>query len=307
MDTSANTQKLREDILELKRQNNAIILAHNYVQGDVQDIADFVGDSLELSRKAAENHAENIVFCGVRFMGETAKLLSPRAHVLMPTQHAGCPMADMCPPHELRQFKEDHPDHFLIAYVNTTAETKALVDLCVTSGNAEKILRKIDTQRPILFLPDQNLGANLNQKLGLHMDLWNGCCRSHNRIATEAIELAKQHYPDAPVLVHLECRPEVVAMADAALSTAGILAYAKNSTPKSFIIGTESGILHRLKKENPDKDFHGLWPNVICPDMKKITLQGVHDALSGKGFEIQIPDELIAKAVAPIQRMLEHS
>ncbi len=299
--------ELQNEILELKAKTGATILAHNYVIPEIQDIADFCGDSLELSRKAKDNKAEIIVFCGVRFMGETAKLLSPASRVLMPDPDAGCPMADMCNPEELRKWKEAHPEHILVAYVNTTAATKALVDICVTSGNAERIVKSLGTARPILFLPDRNLGQNLNNKLHIQMDLWNGCCPIHNRIPPEALDRARTEYPDAPAMVHLECQPEIVAKADTALSTAGMLKYVETSSAKTFIVGTEAGMLHRLETMFPDRKFVGLKPTILCHDMKKITLESVRDCLIGKGFEIQLSEEILHNAVKPIERMLDMS
>lgn len=298
---------LQKEILELKAKTGATLLAHNYVEPEIQDIADFCGDSLELSRKAKENKAETIVFCGVRFMGETAKLLSPKSRVIMPTLDAGCPMADMCDPDELRTWKAAHPDHLLVAYVNTTAATKSLVDICVTSGNAEKIVKKLGNSRPILFLPDKNLGSNLNNRLNIHMDLWNGCCPIHNRIDVEDIRKIHKEYPNAPVMVHLECTPEVVAEADTALSTAGMLKYVENSSASTFIVGTESGMIHRLETVFPDRKFIGLPPRILCHDMKKMTLEMVRDCFIGKGFEIKLSDEILTSAVRPIEKMLEMS
>ena len=300
-------EDLKAEILKLKQEQHATILVHNYVEADVQDVADFIGDSLELSRKAKENQAETIIFCGVRFMGETAKLLSPKARVIMPAANAGCPMAEMCQADALRAWKAANPEAYIIAYVNTTAATKALVDICVTSGNAERIVTKLDMNRPVMFLPDQNLGANLNRKLGLNMMLWNGYCHTHNHISPDDIRDAKALHPDSPVLVHLECRPEVVELANAALSTAGMLTYVQKSSAKSFIIGTEEGMIYRLETLFPDRQFYGLNHPILCPNMKRITLPLVRDALLGKGLEIQLSDDIMTKAVRPIERMLEMS
>ena len=300
-------EDLKAEITKLKHEKHATILVHNYVEADVQDIADFIGDSLELSRKAKENQAETIIFCGVRFMGETAKLLSPKARVIMPAANAGCPMAEMCQAEALRAWKAANPEAYIVAYVNTTAATKALVDICVTSGNAERIVTKLDMKRPVMFLPDQNLGANLNRKLGLNMMLWNGYCHTHNRISPDDIRQAKAQHPDSPVLVHLECKPEVVELADAALSTAGMLTFVQKSNAKSFIIGTEEGMIYRLETLFPDRQFYGLNHPILCPNMKRITLPLVRDALLGKGLEIQLSDEIMTKAVLPIERMLEMS
>lgn len=299
--------QIQNEIIALKKSSGAVLLAHNYVEPEIQDIADFCGDSLELSRKAKENCAETIVFCGVRFMGETAKLLSPKSHVLMPCPDAGCPMADMCSPEELRAFKASHPNHILAAYVNTTAVTKSLVDICVTSGNAEKIIQKLGNDRPIMFLPDRNLGANLNNRLKMKMDLWHGCCPIHNAISLESLKKARADYPDAPIMVHLECTPEIVAEANAALSTAGMLKFVENSDAKTFIVGTEAGMLHRLETMFPDRCFVGLEPRILCRDMKKMSLERVRDCFIGKGFEITLPEDILTSAVKPIERMLELS
>ena len=300
-------QTMISKIQALKEREHAVILAHTYVVPEIQDVADFVGDSLELSRKARDNRAETIIFCGVRFMGETAKLLCPQARVVMPTGAAGCPMADSCVYEGLRAWKADHPDHMLVAYVNTTAATKSLVDICVTSGNAERIVQKLDKDRPIMFLPDRNLGANLNRRLGLNMELWNGCCWLHNGIRVSDIERAKAAYPDAEVIVHLECQPEVVDMADAALSTAGMLCHVEKSQARRFIVGTECGMLHRLEVMFPDRVFVGLEPSLVCHNMKKNTLENLVDALEGRGYEITLPEEIMVSAVRPIERMLEWS
>ena len=296
---------LEEEIIRLKEQHNALILAHNYTRPEIQDIADFVGDSLELSRKAAECQAPVIVFCGVRFMAETAKILSPESIVLHPNPHSGCPMADMASPEEVANYRKAHPDTLVVAYVNTTAATKTEVDLCCTSGNAEKLIAGLPSYRKILFLPDANLGANLNGKLNRKMDLWPGCCPTHNKILPEHITAAKEKHPDALVLVHPECTPAVVALADRALSTGGMLKFVRESERKEFIIGTECGILHRMRKENPDKNFYPLEPAVLCPNMKKITVEDVLFALRDLSPRIELDDAMRQKAKAPIDRMLE--
>ena len=296
---------LEEEIGALKAQHQALILAHNYTRPEIQDIADFVGDSLELSRKAAECHAPVIVFCGVRFMAETAKTLSPESIVLHPNPHSGCPMADMASPEAVAEYREKHPDTLVVAYVNTTAATKTEVDLCCTSGNAEKLIAGLPPEEKILFLPDANLGANLNRKLGRKMDLWPGCCPTHNKILPEHITAAKEKYPGALVLVHPECTPAVVALADRALSTGGMLKFVRESEQKEFIIGTECGILHRMRKENPGKQFYPLEPAVLCPNMKKITLEDVLFALRDLAPRIELDEEMRKKAKAPIDRMLE--
>ena len=296
---------LEAEIVRLKEQHNALILAHNYTRPEIQDIADFVGDSLELSRKAAECRAPVIVFCGVRFMAETAKTLSPESIVLHPNPYSGCPMADMASPEAVAAYREKHPGTLIVAYVNTTAATKTEVDLCCTSGNAEKLIAGLPPEKKILFLPDANLGANLNHKLDRDMDLWPGCCPTHNRILPEHITAAKEKHPDALVLVHPECTPAVVALADRALSTGGMLKFVRESEHEEFIIGTECGILHRMRKENPGKQFHPLEPAVLCPNMKKITLEDVLFALRDLAPRIELDEVMRKKARAPIDRMLE--
>ena len=296
---------VEEEIAALKKRRGALILAHNYTRPEVQELADYVGDSLELARKAAECHAPVIVFCGVRFMAETAKILSPESIVLHPEPHAGCPMADMASPEEVKKYREKHPDALVVAYVNTTAATKTEVDVCCTSGNAEKLVSQLPADREILFLPDANLGANLNGKRGREMALWPGFCPTHNRIMPEHIAAAKAKHPGAVVLVHPECTPAVVVLADHALSTGGMLRFVRGSEEKEFIIGTECGIIHRMQKENPDKKFYPLEPAVLCPNMKKITPENVLFALRDLFPRIEIDEAVRSKAKAPIDRMLE--
>lgn len=296
---------LEEEITGLKRQRNAVILAHNYTRPEIQDIADFVGDSLELSRKAAECRAPVIVFCGVRFMAETAKILSPESVVLHPNPSSGCPMADMAEPDAVAEYRKKYPDTLVVAYVNTTAATKTAVDLCCTSGNAEKLIASLPPEQKILFLPDANLGSNLNIKLNRHMELWPGYCPTHNRIMPEHILAAKEKHPGALLLVHPECLPAVVKLADQALSTGGMLKFVRESSHREFIIGTECGILHRMRKENPDKTFYPLEPAVVCPNMKKITLEDVLFCLRDMAPEIELPEDVRRAAKAPIDRMLE--
>ena len=292
------------EIAELKKRRGALILAHNYTRPEVQDLADFVGDSLELSRKAAECRAPVIVFCGVRFMAETAKILSPGSIVLHPNPHAGCPMADMASPEAVAEYRAKHPDTLVVAYVNTTAATKTEVDICCTSGNAEKLIAGLPADRKILFLPDANLGANLNDKLGRKMALWPGCCPTHNKILPEHILAAKEKHPGAPVLVHPECTPAVVALADQALSTGGMLKFVRESEQKEFIIGTECGILYRMRKENPEKAFYPLEPAVLCPNMKKTTPEDVLFSLRDLAPRIELDEAMRKRAKAPIDRML---
>ena len=296
--------ELKREILALKEQTGATILAHNYVDGDIQDIADFCGDSLELSVKAKRYRAGLIVFCGVRFMAETAKILSPDSRVILPNSTAGCPMADMAEVDAVRRYRKDHPDEILVAYVNSSAAVKAQVDWCCTSGNVERVLNALPPDARVMFLPDRNLGANMSEKLGRPMALWNGCCPIHDHITLESIREARVAHPDAEVLVHPECRPMVVAAADAALSTGGMLRHVSESLFREFVIGTEMGIIHRMKRENPEKEFYPLLPQVICPDMKKVTLENVLAALQGKCEEIVLDPEIMEAARRPIERML---
>ena len=296
--------ELRKEILALKEKTGATILAHNYVDGEIQDIADFCGDSLELSVKAKRYQASLIIFCGVRFMAETAKILSPESRVILPNSTAGCPMADMAEVDAVRRYRKEHPDEVLVAYVNSSAAVKAQVDWCCTSGNVERVLNAIPADARVMFLPDRNLGANMSDKLGRPMALWNGCCPIHDHITLESIREAREAHPEAEVLVHPECRPMVVAAADAALSTGGMLRHVSESLFKEFIVGTEMGIIHRMMRENPGKTFHPLLPKVICPDMKKITLENVLAALQGKCEEIALDPEMMEAARRPIERML---
>ncbi len=289
-------------VWQAKRQ--AVILAHNYVAGEVQDIADFVGDSLELSIKAAGTRAPVIVFCGVSFMAETAKLLAPESIVLLPEPAAGCPMADMADAARIAEYRRQHPDTVLVAYVNTTAAVKAEVDICCTSANAERVVASIPADRKILFLPDQNLGANVAAKLGRTFALFPGFCPTHNRIHPEMIQAARAAHPGCPVLVHPECLPAVVAEADVALSTGGMLRYVRESAAGGFVIGTESGIIHRMKKENPGKMFYPILPEPRCPNMKKISLEKVLHSLQTLETRVELPPELMERARRPIERML---
>lgn len=295
---------LLEQITALKKERNALILAHNYVDGEVQDAADFVGDSLELSIRARDARAELLIFCGVSFMAETAKLLSPGSRVLHPAPHAGCPMADMADAAAVRAYKEANPDTVLVAYVNTTAAVKAEVDICCTSANAEKVIQSIPADRPIMFLPDQNLGANVRNATGRAMALWPGYCPTHNRIMPHAIEEARAAYPNALLLVHPECTPTIVAMADYSLSTGGMLRMVRESAAKQFLIGSEHGIIHRMRKENPEKEFIPITPMPRCPNMKKLTLENLLETLQDLSNEVHLPAEMMERARLPIDRML---
>ena len=293
------------EIAKLKKERNAIILVHNYALPEVQDIGDFVGDSLELSRKAAATKAPVIVFCGVRFMAETAKILSPDSIVIHPRPEAGCLMADMADEKQVAEYRAAHPDALLVAYVNTTAATKTGVDICCTSGNAEKVIRSIPADKEIMFLPDANLGSNVSNTLKRAMGLWHGCCPIHDAIRPEAIAKARAAQPGARVIVHPECKPEIVALADAAKSTGGMLSFIRDSNAKEFIIGTECGMLHRLQKEFPGKVFYSLDPIPVCKDMKLITLEDVRDSLENMGPAVELPAGTIEKARHSIEAMLK--
>ena len=292
-----------EEIKTLKAERKALILAHNYVRPEIQDLADFTGDSLELSIKARDAKAPLMVFCGVRFMAETAKLLSPESTVLLPNPDADCPMARMADGEQVKAWRSEFPEAVFAAYVNTTAETKAQVDICCTSGNAEKVIRSLEGKQ-VVFLPDRNLGGNINQILGTDMALWNGCCPVHDQVTPEMLKGAREFFPDAAIIIHPECKAECVAEADAALSTAGMLKFVKECSKDTIIVATESGLLHRLKKENPGKRFIPLAPEILCPDMKKITLEDLRDALKYNQHEITLDPEIMKNAVKPIERML---
>jgi len=297
-------QEMIDEIVKLKKENNAIILAHNYVLGEVQDIADFCGDSLELSFKARDVKEDVIVFCGVKFMAETAKILSPEKIVLHPVPESGCPMADMADAEALRELKKKYPDAITVCYVNSTADVKTEVDICCTSGNAEKVVGGLPKDKQIIFLPDKCLGANVAKKLNREMILWNGFCPTHMRIQPEMIERKRKEFPEAVVMVHPECTPEVVKVADEALSTGGMLAFAKETEKKQIIVGTEMGIIHRLQKENPGKMFIPISEQAVCMNMKMINLEDVLESLRNMQYQVELDPETIRKAKLPITRML---
>ena len=296
-----------EKISELKKKNNAVILAHNYQRGEIQDVADFVGDSLGLSQQAAKTDADLIVFCGVHFMAETAALLSPDKTVIMPDEHAGCPMASMITARELREKKKLYPNAKVVCYVNTTAAVKAESDICCTSSNAVKIVSSIPEDEEIIFVPDKSLGAYVSSCLDREMMYWDGYCPTHHRILAEQIVKMKSEYPAAEVVVHPECTPDVLALADHVASTTGILNYTKSSNSKEFVIGTEIGILHRMKKENPDKTFMPVTPLSDCPNMKLNTLEKLLWSLEDIQFVVTVPEEIAVEARKAIQRMLDLS
>lgn len=291
-------------IKQLKKEKNAIILSHNYQRGDVQDIADFVGDSFGLSQQAASSDADVIVFCGVDFMAESAAILSPEKTVLMPEINAQCPMAAMITPESLKLEKEKYPDAAVVCYVNTPAAVKAESDICCTSANAIKVVDSL-AEKEIIFVPDRNLALYVAARTEKKIIPWNGYCPTHHLILPGDILLEKEEHPDAEVLVHPECRPDVVSLADKVLSTEGMLKYARLSASREFIIGTEIGLLHRLSKENPDKTFIPATRYAVCPNMKMITLQSIIRALEKKEHVIKVPEDTRIKAKQALDRMLE--
>jgi len=295
--------ELIENILQLKRQRNAVILAHNYQLGEIQDIADFVGDSLELSQRAAETDAEVIVFCGVHFMAETASILCPDKVVLLPDIHAGCPMADMVTAEKLRQRKRELPDASVVCYINSSAEVKAESDVCCTSANALKVIESLESKE-ILFVPDQYLGHYISTKTGREMHLWPGYCATHIRIQPEDIARRKREYPQAKAIVHPECRPEVCALADEVLSTGGMCRFARETEAEEMIVGTEIGIIHRLRKENPGKKFIPASEQAVCPRMKLITLESVLWSLQEMTPEVKVPEAIRLRAKVAVDKML---
>ena len=289
---------------DLKRKNNAIILAHNYQIPDVQDIADFVGDSLDLAMKATKTDAENIVFCGVDFMAESAKILNPNKNVIHPDIEAKCPMAAMVDVESLSWLKKDHPTAKVVSYINTTADVKAISDICCTSSNGAKVVKSLSV-KDVIFVPDRNLGLYVQRFISdKNMILWPGICPTHHNIKKEEILEIKKKHPKAEVLVHPECRPEVIDIADHTFSTNGMVTYAKESDTKELIIGTEKELCYRLKKEKPDKTFYSL-KMAICPSMKKITLEKVLNSLKTLEPSIRLPDEIMQKAKVPLQRMMD--
>lgn len=293
-------------INKLRKEKSAVILAHNYQLPEVQDIADYVGDSLGLSIEASKTDAKLIVFCGVHFMAETAAIICPDKKVVMPDINAGCPMADMITPEDVRMLKARNPGAIVVAYVNTSAEVKAEADYCCTSANAVKVVEKLK-DKDIIFIPDKYLGDYVSRQTGKKMVLFNGFCPTHVRILPEHIIAAKKEHPNAAVIVHPECLPEVISMADKIASTGGMIKYVKGAKDQEFIIGTETGLLHRLRKENPGKKFYPATDLAICPNMKKTTLEKILWALEDEINVITVPLQIAAKARLAIDRMLEIS
>ena len=299
------SERLLEQIARLREKLNAIILAHNYQRPEIQDIADYTGDSLELSRKAAGTDAEVIVFCGVHFMAETAKILSPQKTVLLPDEEAGCPMADMITADQLEQEKAKYPGVQVVCYVNSSAAVKAGSDICCTSANAVQVVQAMDRDRPILFVPDQYLGHYAMRQTGREMHLWPGYCPTHMKIGVDDVSRQRAQYPGAKVVVHPECRPDVIDAADEALSTGGIIRYAQSYQGSTLIVGTETGILHRLRKENATVEYVPVTKRGVCPNMKCITLEKVLWSMEEMEPNIEVPEEVRQRALAAVERMLE--
>ena len=305
--------ELIKAINELKKEKNAVILGHYYQKGEIQDIADYVGDSLALAQWAAKTKADIIVMCGVHFMGETAKVLCPEKKVLVPDMNAGCSLADSCPADQFAQFVKEHPGYTVISYVNTTAAVKAVTDVVVTSTNAKQIVESFPKDEKIIFGPDRNLGNYINSVTNRQMLLWDGACHVHEQFSVEKILELKTQYPDAIVLAHPECKSTVLKLADVVGSTAALLKYAVNSSEQRFIVATESGILHEMQKKCPKKTFIPAPPNDStcacneCSFMRLNTLEKLYECLKNESPEIQVDPEIAEKAVKPIKRMLEIS
>ena len=304
---------IKEEIRRMCREKNAVIMAHYYTDGEIQDIADFVGDSLALAHKAATTDADIIVMCGVHFMGETSKILCPDKKVLVPDLEATCSLAESCPADKFAEFVAEHPGHTVISYVNTTAATKAVTDIVVTSSNARQIVESLPQDTPIIFGPDRNLGGYINSITGRNMLLWDGACHVHEKFSVEKILELKKQYPDAKVLVHPECKGTVVKLADKVGSTAALLKYSINDPAQVFIVATESGILHEMQKSCPEKTFIPAPPSDStcacneCSYMKLVTMQKLYDCLLNEAPEIHVDAEVAEKAIRPINRMLEIS
>ncbi|NLA25596.1 MAG: quinolinate synthase NadA [Bacteroidales bacterium] len=308
-----NSELMKQEILQLKKEKNAVILGHYYIDGELQDIADFVGDSLQLAQQAAKTNADIIVFLGVYFMAETAKILSPYKKVLIPDLKAGCSLADSCEPNKLKELKEKYPDHIVVSYVNTTAEIKALTDIVVTSSNAVKIIESIPESQKIIFTPDRNLGNYLNMLTGRDMVVYDGACHVHEQFSLEKLIELKEKHPDAKVLAHPECELPVRMLADFIGSTSSILNFSKNKEFNSFIVATESGILHQMQKARPDAEFIPLPGNDStcacneCNFMKLNTVEKLYNSLKNEEFEVNVDKEIADKARGSIVKMLELS
>lgn len=295
---------MTEEIEKLKRARNAVVLAHNYTRGEVQDVADYTGDSLELARLATQVEADVIVFCGVYFMAETAAILNPAKTVLIPDPTAGCPMADMITGGQLRELKSRHPGAVAVCYVNSTAEVKAECDICVTSGNAERVMATIPRDREIIFVPDRHLGSHVSSLEGREYVLWPGYCPTHARLTAKTVEAARAAHPGAPLMVHPECPREIRDMADERLSTGGMCRFARESKADTILVGTEVGILHRLRRENPGKTFIPVSDSLVCPNMKKTTLENLAESLREMKTRVIVQEDVAVRARRAIEAML---
>lgn len=313
---SEEQERLKEQILQLKREKDAVIFAHYYTRPEIQDIADFIGDSLALAQQATRVRANILIMCGVHFMGETMKILCPEKKVLVPDMAAGCSLADSCSAEDLAAFKAEHPDHMVVSYVNTTAEVKALTDVVVTSSNAKKIIDQLPAEQKIIFGPDYNLGSYINSVTGRNMLLWNGACHVHSRFSLEALLQLKKKYPGVKVLAHPECKAPILAQSDVIGSTKALLDYAIGSEEKQFIIATESGILHEMQKACQEKTFIPVPPEITegvgcscneCEYMRMNTLEKVYKCLRDEQPEMIVNKETAAKAISSIERMLRMS
>jgi quinolinate synthase len=299
---------IQEEIAALKKERNAIILAHNYQVGEIQDVADFTGDSLRLAQQATRTNADIILFSGVHFMAETASILCPDKKVLVPDLEAGCSLADMIRPEDVRQWKADHPEGVVVCYINTSAAVKAECDYCCTSSNAEQVIRAIPDEKEILFVPDFFLGTFVKQRTGRkNMELWRGYCPTHVMIQSRDIDKIREEHPKAEFLMHPECGclTKSIHLADRVLSTEGMIRYVKESKAKEFIVATEIGILHRMQKDNPEKQFIPASSQAVCSYMKMNTLEKIVHSLEKLQYEVKVPDELAQKARLPIERMLD--
>ncbi|RLF39285.1 MAG: quinolinate synthase [Thermoplasmata archaeon] len=297
-------EKLISKIKRLKRERNIVILAHNYQPPEIQDIADFVGDSLDLSRKATKVSSKYIVFCGVNFMAESAQILNPDKIVLHPSLDARCPMADMVNIKELEKLQDENPDALTVAYINTTAETKAMADICCTSANAVHVIKKLDAKK-IIFVPDRNLGSYVKRfVVDKEIMIWPGYCHTHENISKDDILRLKSKYPNAEIMVHPECRSDVIDIADFVFSTNGMVKHVRESKAKEFIVGTEKGLCYRLRKENPDKRFYEI-DKAVCPDMKKITLEKILASMENLEPRVELSSNVMEMAKKPLDKMLE--
>jgi len=304
MKTQLNDKDIAKHVKELKKERGAVILVHNYQLPEVQDIADFRGDSLELSRMAAKTEAKVIVFCGVHFMAETASILCPGKTVLVPDISAGCPMANMITADELRTLKQEHPGAVAVGYVNTSAAVKAELDICCTSTNAVAVINHLKNEKEIIFVPDKYLADYVSKQTGRKLITWNGFCPTHIKITPEDIKREKKFHPKAKVVAHPECMPSVLALADAVLSTSQMGKFAKESSAKEIIVATEVGIIYRLKKDHPDKEFYPASERAVCPNMKRNTLEKVLFSLENMQFEVRVSDDIRSRARKAIDAMV---